>query len=104
MSLEAMDKIALAEEKARQIRMAAIQEANQILEKAEFEGKKAVDDAEKRAKIEIRDLIKNANEKAKEEAEVLASNTRNRKAAMMARAERKTEEAIAMIVERAVND
>ena len=104
MSLEAMDRIALAEEKARQIRAAALQEANRILDNANAEGKAAVEAAENRARAEIRDLIKNANDKAKEEAEVLASNTRNRKAAMMARAERKMEPTVSMVVERAVKD
>ena len=56
-----------------------------------------------KADSEIRDLIRKADEKAKEDAGVLASNTRNRQAAMKARADRKMEQVVDKIVERIVN-
>lgn len=102
MSLEAMDAIALAEEKARQIRAAAAQEAKKALLEAEQASKIALAAAEAKADGEIRDLMRRADEKAREDAQVLASNTRNRRAAMKARAERKMEDAVALVMERIV--
>ena len=103
MSLEALDTIALAEEKARQIRAAAQTEAKQALQAAGEAAQAASAAAMDKAEGEIRDLIRKADEKAKEDAGVLASNTRNRQAAMKARADRKMEQVVDMIVERIVN-
>lgn len=102
MSLEAMDAIALAEEKARQIRAAAAQEAKKALKEAEQASGIAMAAAEAKADGEIRDLMRRADEKAREDAQVLASNTRNRRAAMKARADRKMEDAVALVMERIV--
>ena len=102
MSLEAMDAIALAEEKARQIRAGAVREAKKALEEAEQASKIAMMAAEAKADGEIRELMRKADEKAREDAQVLASNTRNRRAAMKARAERKMEDAVALVMERIV--
>ena len=103
MSLEALDTIATAEEKARQIRAAAQAEAKRSVEKAEEAVKAAVAAANGKAESEVKDLIRKADEKAKEDAGVLASNTRNRQAAMKARADRKMGEVVDKIVERIVN-
>jgi vacuolar-type H+-ATPase subunit H len=103
MSLEALDTIALAEEKARQIRAAASTEANKTLREAQEAVTVMVAAAEGQAEKEIRQLTHKADEKAKEDAEVLASNTRNREAAMQAHADRKMDEVVNMIVERIVN-
>jgi len=102
MSLEAMDAIALAEEKARQIKAGAAQDAKKALKEAEQALQIALGAAEARAEEELRDLMRKADEKAREDAQVLASNTRNRKAAMKARAERKMDEAVALVMERIV--
>lgn len=103
MSLEALDTIALAEEKARQIRAAAGTEANKILRQAEEDVTVMVAAAEGKAEDEIRELMRKADEKAKEDAAVLASTTRNRQAAMRAHAEQKMEKVAQGIVERIVN-
>lgn len=103
MSLEALDTIALAEEKARQIRAAAGTEAKRSLREAEDAAEAMLTEAEGRADAEIRELRRKADEKAKEDAALLAANTRNREAAMRARAERKMEQVADMIVERIVN-
>lgn len=103
MSLEALDTIALAEEKARQIRAAAGTEADKILREADDAVTVMVAAAEGKADDEIRELMRKADEKAKEDAEVLASNTRNRQAAMKARADQRMEKAAQSIVERIVN-
>ena len=103
MSLEALDTIALAEEKARQIRAAAGTEAKKALREAEEAAAALIAEAEARADTEIREMTRKADEKAKEEASGLASTTRNREAAMQARAERKMDEVAVRIVERIVN-
>ena len=103
MSLEALDTIALAEEKARQIRAAAQAEAKKTVQEAEEAVKVMAAAADGKAEAEIKDLIRKADEKAKEDAGVLASNTRNRQAAMKARAERKMDGVVDKIVERIVN-
>lgn len=103
MSLEALDTIALAEEKARQIRAAADTEAKKILRQAEDEVTVMVAAAEGKAESEIRELMRKADEKAKEDAATLASSTRNRQAAMRAHAEQMMEKVAQGIVERIVN-
>ena len=102
MSLEALDTIALAEEKARQIRAAAGTEAKKSLQAAEDAVAAMVAAAEDRAETEIRELTRRADEKAKEEAVSLAASTRNREATMRARAGRKLEQVADGIVERIV--
>ncbi len=103
MSLQALDTIALAEEKARQIRAAAQAEARRSVQEAEDAVKSMAAAADDKAAAEVKDLIRKADEKAKEDAGVLASNTRNRQAAMKARAERKMDAVVDKIVERIVN-
>jgi vacuolar-type H+-ATPase subunit H len=103
MSLEALDTIALAEEKARQIRAAASTEANKTLRQAQEAVTVMIAAAEGEAESEIRELTRKADDKAKEDAEALASNTKNREAAMQAHADRKMDQVVGMIVERIVN-
>lgn len=102
MSLEAMDAIALAEEKARQIKLSAAQDAKKSLQAAEAAAQIALQAAEAKADAEVKELQRKADEKATESAQVLASNTRNRRAAMKARADRKMDEAVSLVVERIV--
>ena len=103
MSLEALDTIAVAEEKARQLRAAAQAEAAKMLEQTNEAVAIMLSAAEEKADGEIRELIRKADEKAKEDAAVLASKTRNREAGLTARAERKMDETVELIVERIVN-
>lgn len=103
MSLEALDTIALAEEKARQIRAAAVTEAKRSVQEAEDAVTVMIAAADGKAEDELKELIRKADEKAKEDAGVLASNTRNKEAAMRAKAERRMDEVVDGIVERIVN-
>lgn len=102
MPMEAMEAIALAEEKARQIRAAAVLDAKKAVREAEQAAEMLLAAAENRAAEELRELMRKADEKAREDAQVLASNTRNRRAAMKARAERKMDSAVSMVMERIV--
>lgn len=103
MSLEVLDTIALAEEKARQIRAAAGTKAKKTLKDAEDAVAQMIAAAEEKADAEARELLRKSDEKARENAATLASNTRNREAAMQARADRKMEQVVDGIVERIVN-
>ena len=103
MSLEALDTISLAEEKARQIRAAAGTEAKKALKEAEDAAAAMLAEANERAETEIRELTRKADLKAKEDAVALAASTKNREAGMKARAERKMAEVVDGIVERIVS-
>ena len=70
---------------------------------AQAEGRTAMEAAEKKAAAELAELRSKSDEKAKEDALELASDTENRKAAMRARADARLEKAAALIVERVVN-
>ena len=83
MSFEAITAINEAEEKARQMKADALAGA--------------------KAAAEVRELRAKSDEKAKQDAIELASDTENRKAAMRARADARMEKAAALIVERVVN-
>ncbi|MCD7749435.1 MAG: hypothetical protein LUH42_05245 [Oscillospiraceae bacterium] len=103
MSLEALDTIALAEEKARQIRAAAVTEAKKTVQEAEDAVTVMIAAADGKAEDELKELTRKADEKAKEDANALASNTRNKEAAMKAKADRRMDEVVDGIVERIVN-
>ena len=62
-----------------------------------------MDAARQKAAAEVRELRAKSDEKAKQDAIELASDTENRKAAMRARADARMEKAAALIVERVVN-
>lgn len=103
MSLKALETIALSEEKARQIRSAATARSRKSLEEAEAAVELLISAAETKADSEIRELVRQADEKAKEDANALAASTRNRQAAMEAHADRVLESVADRIVERIVN-
>lgn len=103
MSLKALETIALSEEKARQIRAAAMARSKKSLEEAEAAVELLISAVETKADSEIRELIRQADEKAKEDANALAASTRNRQAAMEAHADRVLESVADKIVERIVN-
>lgn len=103
MSLEALKTISEAEEKARRARQEAIQADKRMIAEAEEDGRKAIDAAVKKAENELEELKKQAVAKARDEAVKLSGTTENRKAAMLVKAEARTEEAVKLVVERIVN-
>ena len=103
MSLEAMETLAAAEETVRRMLADAAAEAKQRLSDARSEGEQMVADAQKRADDELAELGRQADAKAKADVLELAGNNENRKAALRARAEARTDKAAAFIVERIVN-
>lgn len=102
MSLEALDAITLAEEKARQIRAAAASDAKRAEQEAADATELLYAAAKAKAVEELKELDRRAVEKAKEDAAALASSTRNREAAMKAHADTVMEDVVGHIIERIV--
>ena len=103
MSFEAITTISEAEESAKRMKAEALSAAKAAQAAAQAEGRTALAEAEKKAAAELAELRSKSDEKAKEDARQLASDTENRKAAMRARADARLEKAAALIVERVVN-
>ncbi|MEG1632837.1 MAG: hypothetical protein RR314_02170 [Oscillospiraceae bacterium] len=103
MSLEAITTISEAEESARRIKAQALTEAKSAQAAAEAESKAVIAAALKKAEGEIRESRALADAKAMAEAQQLAEDTENKKAAMRARAEGRLSKAASLIVERIVN-
>lgn len=103
MSLKALETIAQAEERGRQICLAAEAEAKKAIAAAEEAAAARIKAAVEKAEEEIRVLTRKADEKAREEAAALASTTENRKAAMGAHGERVMPQIADKIVERIVS-
>ena len=102
MSLEALNAVREAEDEARQKKLFAHQKAREEIEEAERAGKAMVAATLARAKSEIEHLTRAADQKAMEQAKELASKTANRQATLRARAERRLDDAVKLIVERIV--
>lgn len=103
MSLAAFDSIAQAEENARKIRADAAADAKKAVRDAEEAAAAAVSKAGEKADAEVAELIRKAESEAKVQADELAGTTRGRQADMRARADRKMEQVVALVVERIVN-
>ena len=103
MSLAALDSIAQAEENARKIRADAAADAKKAVRDAEEAAADAVSQAGAKADAEVQELIRKAETEAKFQTDELAGVTQGRKADMRARADRKMEQVVAMVVERIVN-
>jgi vacuolar-type H+-ATPase subunit H len=103
MSLEAIKTIGEAEENAKRIRADAASDAKKAIADAEAAGHAAIDAAIRKAEDELRELTKKADEKATADAQQLADDTENKKAAMRARAEKLVDKAASLVVERIVN-
>ncbi len=102
-SLEAMETLAASEESVRRMRADAAAAAKQSIADAREYGERLIAEAIQKSADEIKELAKQADEKAKAEAMELAGSNENRKAVMRAKAESRTEQAVALIVERIVN-
>ena len=103
MSFEAITSIAQAETDAKAAVAAAEAKAEQLLSDAEAAGKAAVEAACSKAEEELAELNRQAKEKAKGDAQTLAGELENQKAALRARAEARLDQAASLVVERIVN-
>lgn len=103
MSLEAIEAIREAEERAKKIKADAVLQAKREAAEAEAAGRAVVEAARKKAVEELATLNAKADEKAKADAMELAANAENRKASLRVRAEGRLEQAAELIVERIVS-
>ena len=102
MSLEAMQYLAAAEEKVRQLKAASAAAAKKRIADARIASEAMQEEAEKKAQREIDELFAAATEEAKKNAQALAEKNEGGKSAMRAAAEGKMSEAVSFIVERIV--
>ena len=103
MSLEALIKVLAAEDEARLAKQEMEDKAERKITETEKAGKKTVSATLERAEVEVTHLIRATDQKATDEAKILASKTANRQATQRARAERLLETAADFIYERIVN-
>jgi len=100
MSADAIKSIGEAEEEARKARIYAQEKAALLVIEAEKAGQETVEATLARAELEIADLGRLSDQKAREEAVELASWAANRQATLRARAEGRLDKAAELIVER----
>ena len=91
------------EEELKRFREESAQRAKKTVADAYLAGEAQLREADERAVSEIKQMMNEINERAKADAEKKASETENKKAVLRVRAERNTEKAAALIVERIVN-
>jgi hypothetical protein len=103
-SREAVTILTELEETIRRRRADAAAAAKNAVAAAQAAGEQAVLDAEEKANAEISALRKQTEDAAKEAAKTKAAQLENRKAVLKARAGAQSDKAIALIVERIVND
>ena len=92
MAFEAITAVQEAEQRAKELKL-----------QAERDGKAAVEAALEKAESELKTLRAQTDEKARGDAQDLASTTKNREAALKNRARTRLDHAASLIVERIVN-
>ena len=102
MYVETIVAISETEEKARRMKAEAALEAKKRVADAKVKGEAMVEEAIKKAEAEIALLSKESDEEAMAAAKDLAHSGDNKKAVMRARAEKRMDDAVALIVERIV--
>ncbi len=102
MYIESIVSISETEEKARRMKAEAAQAAKKSAADARAKGEAMVAEAVKKAEAEVADMSKAAEESSLASAKEMAGSGETKKAVMRARAEKRMDEAVALIVERIV--
>ncbi len=102
MSLEAMQLLAQAEEKVKQMKTESAAAAKKRIADTRQAGEAMLAEAVKKADRELDELSEKANQQAKDSAHELASRNEASKSAMRATAETNMDKAVSFIVERIV--
>lgn len=102
MYIESIVSISETEERVRKMKAEAAQDAKKRVANARVNGEAMVAEAIAKAEAEIADMSKAAEEQAIASAKDLAGSSETKKAVMRARAEKRMDEAVALIVERIV--
>ena len=103
MSLEAIKEIIEAEEKARLAKAEALALSKKLTSESEEDGKRAIASAISKAEEELRELRREASDKAAAGAKELSRKTENHKATMLMEAESRMDKAVLLVTERIVN-
>ena len=103
MSLDMLKIVCAVEEESRKAMLIATKRVQDAKNEAQAVGEETVKATLTRAESEIAHLMRASNQKATEAAKELASTTANRLATQRARAERRMDSAVLLIVERIVN-
>lgn len=102
MYIESIVSISETEEKARRMKADAAQNAKKMVADARVKGEAMVAEAAGKAEAEVAEMSKAAEEHALASARDVAGSGETKKAVMRARAEKRMDEAVALIVERIV--
>ena len=103
MSLSAIEIICQAEEQALKLKADAIADAKRAVEKAEEEGKAALEQLESRILAELKEKNEQAQARARAEMDAIAGETELLKTELASKAGSRLGEAAEYIVERIVN-
>ncbi len=102
MYVESIVSISETEERVRRMKAEAAAAAKKRVADARAQGEAMVAEAIRKAEAEIADMGRDAEEEAVASARSLAQSGETKKAVMLARAEKRMDEAVALIVERIV--
>ena len=103
MPLEAIKAVVAAESDAENLRIDALAEAKKIIAAAEVSGKEEVQKAKKSAESKVQALCLKAEDQGKESAAKSAGETRSKCLFLEKEAEKRMDQAVAIVVERVVN-
>ena len=103
MSFEAIETLNEVEEKVKRMRADAAAAAKQEALNTRKKGEQLVAEAIANADKEVKEQMRQAEDKATNNARALAETNENRKAVLRARAEARMDSASAFVVERIVN-
>ena len=101
MSLEAIKQVTQAEDEHRARKAEAQAEAKRLV--AERAGRARLEEARAQAEAQVRDLLKEAEERAAKHTEQVLEQTRSSCGALRAEAQKKLDQAAQSIVRRVVN-
>ncbi len=102
MYIESIVSISETEENVRRMKAEAAQNAKKRVAEARSKGEALVAEAAKKAEAEVVEMGRAVEVEAVEAAKSLAGSSETKKAVMRARAEKRMDEAVALIVERIV--
>lgn len=102
MYVESIVSISETEERVRRMKAEAAAAAKRSLAEARAKGEQLVADSIREAEAELADMGRAADEAAIESAREMAKSGEAKKASMRERAEKRMDEAVALIVERIV--
>lgn len=103
MSLEAIKQVTEAEQKSQARKLEALAASKKTVADAERTGQNVLDEANSKAELQVKAMMKEAEEKANKQTEQLMADTKRDCQAMQQAAEGRVSKAVSLIVRRVVN-